>query len=331
MIKIRLYDHPFAAVAPRVFEVNSLAEWLLNHYGVAPAVRVQIFAGEPCGENEISNDAAAVLAFAADEYVILQSPGVPPAWIPYIIMAVFSAATYMLIPKPVMPGNVNRTQQSPNNALANRENQVRLLERVEDIYGTVKAIPSLMMPTYIKYIGHKKFEFGYYCIGRGYYDIDELRDGDTLIEDIDGASAAVYAPFTSPNSIDAPQLQVGGAIIDNVLTAARAIEVDGITLKALNQIQLPASALYSFTPGAGGDKIKQEAKQPNFSAIAAVGDTITIAMAPFFETSNSGFDYDGSLVNQMNISGPYNYAGTRTIAAVEDGEITLVDATFPKP
>jgi hypothetical protein len=328
MTTIRLYDHPFAAVAPRVFAVPSLAEWLLNHYGVAPAVRVQIFAGEPCAENEITNDVGAILGGGRSEYVVLQSPGALPVWALYAIMAVFAVATYLLMPKPVMPGNVNRSQQSPNNALANRENQVRLLERVEDIYGTVRAIPSLMMPTYVKYIGHSKFEFGYYCVGRGYYDIDELRDGDTLLEDIDGASAAVYMPFTSPNSGDAPQLQVGDAIIDDVLTAARAIEVDGITLKARNQVQLPADAIYTFTPGAGGDKIKQDTKQPNFSAIAAVGDTITIAMEPFFETANSGQDYNGALVNLVNVSGPYNYTGTRTIASVDDGEITLVGATF---
>jgi hypothetical protein len=332
MTTIRLYDHPFAPVAPRVFEVPSLAEWLLSHYGDAPAVGIQIFAGEPCVENEITADVAAILAGDGAEYVVLQSPGAVwwAAYGIYVLFALAVVAAYVLMPKPVMPGNVNRGQQSPNNALANRENQVRLLERVEDIYGTVKAIPSLMMPTYIKYISHKKFEFGYYCVGRGYYDIDELRDGDTLLTDIDGASAAVFVPFTSPNSGDAPQLQVGDAIIDDVLTTTRAIEVDGITLKALNQVQLPAGAIYTFTPGAGGDKIKQDAKQPNFSAIAAVGDTITIAMAPFFETSNSGFDYDGSLVNLVNLSGPYNYTGARTIAAVDDGEITLVGATFAK-
>jgi hypothetical protein len=328
MITIRLYDHPFAAVAPRVFEVASLAEWLLDHYGVAPAVLVQIFAGEPCAENEITNDVAAILGGGRSEYVVLQSPGAVPVWVLYAVMAVFAVATYLLMPKPVMPGNVNRTQQSPNNSLANRENQVRLLQRVEDIYGTVKAIPSLMMPTYIKYIGHKKFEYGYYCVGRGYYEVEELRDGDTLIEDIDGASAAVYAPFTSPNSDDAPQLQVGDAIIDDVLTAARAIEVDGITLKARNQVQLPADAIYTFTPGAGGDKIKQEGKRPNLSAIAAVGDTITIAPAAY---TSSGFDYDGSYVNLAPVVGAFEYAGTRTIAAVGDGEITLAGATFTTP
>lgn len=387
-MKIKLYDHPFAPVEPKVFEVESLAQWLLDHYGESPSVKVQIFAGEPSAENEISHDVKAILAGDCEEYVILQSPGGfdPVTWA--IIAVVGLVAAVVLMPKPVMPGNVNRTQQSPNNALADRENKVRLLERVEDIYGTVKAIPSLMMPTYTKYIGHRKYEYGYYCVGRGYYDISELRDGDTLIEDIDGASAAVYNPFTSPNSGDSPVLQIGSPIIDNVLTASRAIEVDGITLKALNQVQLPASASYTYTPNSGGDIITQAAKQPNFNAISAVGDTITVSMSNYVSTispiggsgsvstsgassfvGSGGFEFTSITVGDsvtvagfsqsanngsftvtakpnaytITVSGASlvaetsgvatfsvtrNYSGSYTIAAVDDGSITLTTATW---
>lgn len=286
MTTIRLYDHPFAPVAPQLFEVASLAEWLLDHYGETPQVTVQIYAGEPCAETEISNDVAAIMANDAGEYVILESPGLP-VWAYFVLAAVFVAAVYVLIPKPVMPGNVNRTQQSPNNALGSRENKARLLERVEDIYGTVKSIPSLMMPTYNKYIDNKKYEYGYYCIGRGYHDVAELRDGDTLIDDIRGASAAVYAPFTSPNSGHAPQLQVGDAIIDEVVTVRRAIEVDGITLKAPNQASISTKALrYGFFESG---RIEQSEKVPNFNAVVEVGDEVTVSA-----TATSGYSFNGT-------------------------------------
>jgi hypothetical protein len=328
MTRIRLYDSPFAAAPPQVFEVPSLAQWLLDHYGAAPAVTVQIFKGEPCAANEISRDAEAILAGDCPEYVILQSPGGPYYAVIAIVMAVIAVAAVVLMPKPVMPSNVNRTQQSPNNALASRENKVRLLERVEDIYGTVKSVPSLMMPTYNKYIAHQKFEYGYYCVGRGYYDIAEVRDGDTLIEDIDGASAAFYDPFTSPNN-GAPVLQVGEPIVDAVVTAKRAIEVDGITLKAANQVQLPANAKYKFTPAAGGDKISQDEKKPNFNSVIEPGDQITVVTNGFNQTSFLGLDFDGSKVGEAFVSGPYNYSGTYTVAAVGDGEITLSTASWP--
>jgi hypothetical protein len=213
------------------------------------------------------------------------------------VSAVVAVAAIVLMPKPSMPGNVNRTQQSPNNALGSRENKARVLERVEDIYGTVKSIPSLMMPTYNKYIAHQKFEYGYYCVGRGYYDIDEVRDGDTLIADIDGASAAFYDPFTSPNH-GAPALQIGAPIVDGIATVRRAIEVDGITLKAINQVQLPAGANYKFTPAPGGDKITQVDKKPNFNSVLEVGDKITIDMVGFNSTTFLGLDYDGSKVGE---------------------------------
>lgn len=331
MIRIRLYDSPFAPSAPKVFEVESLAHWLLEHYGATPTVTVQIFKGEPCAKNEISRDAEAILANDCPEYVILQSPGGDPltwAIAAFVVAAVVAVAAIVLMPKPAMPGNVNRTQQSPNNALGSRENKVRLLERVEDIYGTVKAIPSLMMPTYNKYIGHQKFEYGYYCVGRGYYDIAEVRDGDTLIADIDGASAAFYDPFTSPNS-GAPALQIGEPIVDAVVTAKRAIEVDGVTLKAENQVQLPASATYRYTPAAGGDKITQIDKKPNFNSVLEIGDRITVAMSGFNRTTFLGLDYDGSKVGEQVVSGPYDYSGTYTVAAVDDGEITLTTASWP--
>ena len=333
MTRIRLYDHPLAVVEPKRFEVVSLGQWLLDHYGDAPTVKVQIFKGEPCAENEISYDLQAILAGDSDEYVILQSPGGfdPFTWL-LIIVAVVSVAAIVLMPKPVMPGNINRTQQSPNNALGSRENQVRLLERVEDIYGTVKSIPSLMMPTYNKYIDHKKYEYGFYCVGRGYYTLTELRDGDTLIADIDGASAAVYYPFTSPNSGNSPVIQLGDAIIDTVLTVSRAVEVDGLTVKAPNQLQLPTSATYTFTPGLGGDSITQQNRQPNANAVAAAGDSINLTMSDYVMTTwydAGGFVVpagDPTAVSSSSIT--RNYSGNYPVASVGDGVLVLGISMF---
>ena len=287
MTRIKLFEHPFSCVCPQVFHVESLGAWLLQHYGPVPSVRVQVFKGEPSAETEISDKLSELLASDAPEYTVLQSPAAAITAFQWV-MIVLAVANYVLTPKPEMPTNVqmaNRTQASPNNALAGRENQVRVLQRVEDIYGTVKSIPTLMAPTYNKYVGNQKFEYGYYCISRGYCSVASLQDGDTLISDITGASAAVYFPFTSPNSGDAPVLQVGSAIIDDVITAARAIEVDGITLKALNQVQLPATGSYTF---AASGVITQASKNPNFNSVAAVTDSITVTMSPTTVTSAAG-------------------------------------------
>jgi hypothetical protein len=325
MTRIRLYDHPLAPVAPQLFEAESIGQWLLDHYGDVPSVRVQVFRGEPCAENEISDDLAALMTSDADEYTILQSPG-DPMTIFYVVMAVSMVAAIVLMPKPVLPGNVNRTQQSPNNSLGARENKVRMLERVEDIYGTVRSIPSLMMPTYIKYISHKKYEYGYYCVGRGYHTIAEIRDGDTLIDDIDGAAASVYDPFTSPNS-GSPVQTIGAGIIDKILTVARKIEVDGITLSAPNQKQLPASGSYQFETG---NRIVQFEKTPNFNAVLDVGDQVTVTMSDFYETTGGVSDGEGGTTPVEVVSGPYNYSGTYTVLSVGDGAITVDGAAWAR-
>ena len=299
MITIRLYEHPFAPVAPRVFQADSVGAWLLQHYGDTPQVGLQIYAGEPSAETDITHDLEALLHGPAPVVTVLQSPGDPVAILINVAIAIaVSVAMNLLFPPPSMPGNVNRTQQSANNGLAARENEVRLLQRVEDIYGTVRAIPSLLMPTYNKYQDHRRVEYGYYCVGRGYYDISSIRDGDSLISDISGSSAAVYEPFTSPNSSGSPVIQVGDPIIDGIVTAARSVQVDGLTLKAANQIQLPASGTYTFWPVGTGDgiavpaglttdAISQDQKRPNFNAISNPGDGLTISMSGLSITASS--------------------------------------------
>lgn len=329
MIEINLHDHPFEPSPPQVFQAENLAQWLLDRYGESPDRRVQVFRGEPSAETEITGDADAILATCCGVVTVLESPasggGIRDAlaasfdWVNYVAYRGAKAVSSLFGGRSGMPSNVNRTQASPNNGLGARENQVRVMERVEDIFGTVLAIPSLMMPTYFKYKGHRKYEYGYYCATRGYADVSRIRDADSLISDISGASASVYAPFTSPNSGDAPQLQIGAAIIDSIVTVARSEEIDGVTLKALNQIQLPASSAYTFEHDVDGDRITQAAKTPNFNACVAAGDTITVTMA------------DVSIMTDPGSEDPYvpptyetvNYSGTYTVEDVLDGVLIL--------
>jgi len=300
-MKIRLYEHPFAVVAPITYETDSLALWLLDHYGESPNVKVQVFVGEPSAESEITGDVHAIMAGDQDEYTILQSPGWEQLIIQIVILIVAAIATALLTPKPKLPGDVNRSQQSPNNGLGQRENKVRILERVEDIYGTVRSIPSLMMPTYIKYLDNKKYEYGYYCVGRGYYDISDIRDGDTLISDITAACASVYKPFTSPNSGDSPILQIGDPVVDNVVTASRSIEVDGVVLFASNQLQIEADSEYTFTHHPGGDTITQSSKNPNVNSVCEVGQSIDVTMTDAIG-STLPFTCDATTSNTFEVS-----------------------------
>lgn len=334
MTRIQLFEHPLAVVEPQVFEVESLGEWLLSHYGAAPSVNVQIFAGQPSADTEITGDIAAIMRGDLPEYVVLQSPGAPALIWAAVAATVAAAVVMTLIPKPEIPSaSFNRTQSSPNNALGDRGNKVRMLERVEDIYGTVKSIPSLMMPTYSKYINHLKYEYGYYCVSRGYCDVADIKDGDTLVSEIAGASASVYHPFSSPNS-GSPVAQIGSAIPDDILTVSRANEVDGITLKARNQIT-PSEAVYTFELKLGTTgKISQALKNPNFNEVVAVGNTVvvtmvdyTIASGPAVVTVDPGdqsftVDSGAELFAELKAGGTFAMSGLT--AGANNGTFTVV-------
>lgn len=326
-MKINLYDAPFAVAEPKVFESKSIGSWLLEYYGEAPKVCVQVFEGSICVENEITGNLKRLID-CNSEVNILESPGegVTLAMVVWniVISVAIAVVAKLLAPTPTLPSNVNRNQQSPNNGLGSRENQVRVSQRVEDIYGTVRAIPSLMMPTYIKYRNNRKFEFGYYCIGRGYYDVNTIKDADTAIAAVAGASASVYAPFTSPNSGDSPYIQIGEPITDDIVTVRRSVEIDGIALKALNQVQLPDTGIYQFTQNVGGDIITQTTKNPNFSSCVNVGDTIVItgasgsvlnssadpARSITVQASDKSFnDPSGSLFNGIGVGSTITVAG----------------------
>lgn len=312
MISVRLYDQPFAPAVAKVFEAASIGEWLLGRYGAVPNVTVQVFAGPPSVETEVTHDLMALVRGDAPEYVVLESPGdgYSAFQIFQIVVAVFSVASALLASKPSLPGNVNRTQASPNNSLTNRENQVRYLQRVEDIYGTVRAIPSLMMPTYNKYVDNTQYEYGYYCVGRGYYEIASVRDGETLLSSLSGSKASFYSPFTSPNSPDTPFLQIGSSIPDNVVTAVRSIEVDGITITAPNQVSARVDGVYDFFAETTGDRIVDSLSPPNdFTNIFEEGDVVTIVSDPFSFTSSGSASVDASTKTYTDLTGLNMFTG----------------------
>ena len=296
MTTIRLFRKPFEPDV-EVYEAPSIAGWLLDRYGARPSVNVYVFAGEPSMATNLTGNAKRLVANDASYYTVLEAPGAP--LVPFLVnlaisMVISAVVNSIFAPDQTEANNRNRGDESPTNALSARENRVRIMERVEDIFGTVHAVPSLLMPTYRKFVANQEVEYGLYCVGRGYYAVSAIKDGDSLLENINGASARVYAPFTSPNS-GAPQLTIGPPIVDPVLSVERGGSVDGIVLRALNQLMLQAGQKYTLYGAAvnpdtfwigghgdapypsGEDVIFQpeNERKPNFAAIAEAGMTVT--------------------------------------------------------
>lgn len=227
-------------------------------------------------DNRVTDDFDALKT--PGDYHIVESPGGGVvSGITKVFSAILNPILKLLMPsqKVSAPDLANQQADSPNNSLTNRNNKPRPYERTYDICGTVQSIPSDLMTVYRLYNNSGTvIEYGYYDVGRDYLDtpVSGITDGDTLLADITGSSAAVYAPFTSPNSGDSPQTIIGEDITEALYITAAANEIDGQTLKAPNDLQASlATGSYASFSGTTGT-ITDPSGDAEFDQFLDVGD-----------------------------------------------------------
>ena len=167
----------------------------------------------------------------------------------------------------------NGQSESPNNSLTDRSNKPRPYERTYDICGTVQSIPNDLMTVYRLYnSAGTVIEYGYYNIGRGplYTPASGITDGDTLLSEITGSSAAIYAPYTNPNN-GTPTLLIGDPITEGVYITSASNEIDGQTLKAQNDLvtKVGGTTTASLSGVLG---TLYDATAPEFSEFLKAGD-----------------------------------------------------------
>lgn len=226
-------------------------------------------------DNRVTDDFEALKQ--PGDYHIVESPGGGViGGVLKVFTAILNPILKLLMPsqKVSSPNLDNSQAASPNNSLTNRNNKPRPYERSYDICGTVQSIPCDLMTVYRLYnSAGKVIEYGYYDVGRDYLDTPAsgITDGDTLLSSITGSSAAVYAPFTSPNSGDAPQTLVGQPIDQGLFITASANEVDGQTLKAQNDLQIDVFHFRIQRTGSAGT-ITATSNDAAFDDVLSVGD-----------------------------------------------------------
>jgi hypothetical protein len=132
-----------------------------------------------------------------------------------IVAAVVAVAITSNIPRPPK----DSTTPSPNNDLADRQNQARPFGRIPDIYGTVRSTPDLIQVPYNVYENNIEVEHCYMCIGRGYFFSQDVRDDTSPLVHIQGSRATVWNPYSSPNT-DGPMILPDGAQADGASGAA---------------------------------------------------------------------------------------------------------------
>lgn len=232
MTRVFLYRHP--EQEQEVHDVGDVRRFLRQEFGPKWPAGGRI-SSMATGRAVVptSNAEIADACTMPGPLVVEVFPRGPETWAALAVSLAVSTAsmilTSILTPEPPNATQRNIQQESPNNGLSERVNRARVNGRIPDIYGTVRSTPDLIAPTYKIYVDHRELEIAYMCIGRGAYEIHDVRDDTTPVAEIAGASVAIYGPYTSPNS-GAPQLQIGNPINWPVVTAKRITSVNGQTL-----------------------------------------------------------------------------------------------------
>lgn len=207
----------------------------------------------------------------------------------------------------------NQQGESPNNSLTDRTNKPRPYERTYDICGTVQSIPNDLMQTYRLYdTAGNIVEYGYYDVGRGYLDTPPsgVTDGDSLYSEITGSSAAVYAPFTSPNN-GPRQLLIGNPINEGLFVTIVSNEVDGPQLKAPNDLASDVGGVgtAAYTAATHRGTISDPTGDSAFDTYIKVGE-LAVLLNVVCDTPGSG--------TEAVLNGVYNVLSVSSVDIVLD-------------
>lgn len=225
-MKLRIYPNELDPTEFNEKEYECLLKDWLNIREEYPEAR--LYKDSICAQNDLTpktKEEALQLLHADGDYFVLCHAG-DPLTIFLVVVTVLSAAlaiyTYMNMPE--IP---DQASGSGNNSLASRQNKHRTSERVPDIYGNVKSIPDLIAPLYRYYADNVQVEEALLSIGTGYFEIDsdQIKEGETPINTIEGASLSVYEPNTLTTGT--AQIQIGEAFTDAPIVAKQVSSVDG--------------------------------------------------------------------------------------------------------
>ena len=226
---LRIFTNPLDATESVTREYKCLlTEWLAIREQYPTA---RLYKDAICAQNDVTpktKEQAWALKDASGLYQVVCHAGDPGTiMIAAAILSVATAVyTYMNMPKP--PKDLGGVNGSTNNSLAQRQNQHRVGGRVPDIYGIVKSILDLIAPVYRYYRNNIQVEECLLCIGTGYFDIKQadIKEGETPVNTIEGASLSVYEPNQSLLS-PTPQIKIGEAFDAVPLVTKQVSSIDG--------------------------------------------------------------------------------------------------------
>lgn len=360
MIKtVYLAENPLDLESWQSFEVEDVCAFLKEHFGEWPrSARIYHEVVSKQADVTPTNDLEVdrLQKLEGKLFVIVYPEGaeiIVGVIVAVVAVVVSVAASIILapsVPNPAVRLSANRQATSPNNELQSRTNQSRLNGRIPDIFGQVRSVPDLLAVPYKTYRNHIEVETSFMCVGKGEYEVSDIKDGETYVEEIAGTTVEVYAPYTSPNSGDNPQIRIGVPIDDEVVKAVSFDSVNGQTLRPPNASSVTGSNNIRFVYP---DSIEITGIT-DFSNYFAASDGLDVtnaaftgAVSPFtisgvsvkfnfageivFQNTNPSQNFVAgdtlTLANASRTDGtnPVNLAGSYTVASVTSTKIVLTN------
>jgi len=225
-MKLRIYTNELDPTEFNEKEYECLLKDWLNIREEYPEAR--LYKDSICAQNDVTpktKEEALQLLHADGDYFVLCHAG--DAFTIFLVAVTVLSAALAIYTYMNMPEIPDQASGSGNNSLASRQNKHRTSERVPDIYGNVKSIPDLIAPLYRYYADSVQVEEASLSIGTGYFEIDpdQIKEGETPVNTIEGASLSVYEPNTLTTGT--AQIQIGEVFNDPPIVAKQVSSVDG--------------------------------------------------------------------------------------------------------
>lgn len=287
-----------------LFEVESIHEKLMETYGAHKPANMRIYKDQVAEENDVTpvdKDGIHRLETLETVYAVNYPADPVTVIVAVVAVAATAAAAFLLRPDIPIPALRDAGSGSANNRLSDRTNRPRINGRIPDIFGKVTSIPDMIAAPYREFIDNTEIETSFMCIGRGEYEIHEVKDGITDVTNIPGTSIDIYGPNTSPNSGHSPQQTIGTAIGVDTFLARRLNEVNGQELQAPRSGQVNGQNDIRFADGG----LIQGTTDYDFTELFSNGDTIVITNSIFvgyldnaasLVTENAKFDVTGKII-----------------------------------
>lgn len=263
-------------------------------------------------------------------------PEGPETWLAIGIAAIFAVAAVVLTPKPEIPDVGNRKQQSATNSLSASNNEPRINERIDDIFGYVrKHVPPLWQYPYRIGINNQEAEVMLLCVGRGKYDIDlqQVYDGDTPYFRIPNSQVNIYEPGTHPGK-GSPAQTLGGLIDQDIGIYRESNDLNATELLPPNDLALGDVAEWYISESSGNATItllNPEDLEVDLQDYFAIGEDILLidCFASTDGPVKTLYRYETSTVvnEDFNTYDVVDISGTYEITSVTSNTITITGFT----